>query len=73
MNAFLDFIRAAAPWVAMGLLVIIFCVRGAAKNKNEKSRTAIMAQRECAWECALELPWAQRLGTTPASASHWAC
>lgn len=69
MNTFLDFIRAAAPWVAMGLLVIIFCVRGAAKNKNEKSRTAIMAQREC----ALELPWAQRLGTTPASASHWAC
>ena len=34
MNAFLDFIRAAAPWVAMGLLVIIFCVRGAAKNRN---------------------------------------
>ena len=38
MNAFLDFIRAAAPWVAMGLLVIIFCVRGAAKNKNEKKQ-----------------------------------
>ena len=34
----LNFIRAAAPWVAMGLLVIIFCVRGAAKNKNEKKQ-----------------------------------
>lgn len=38
MNAILDFIRAAAPWVAMGLLLIIFCVRGAAKNKNGKKQ-----------------------------------
>ena len=31
-----DFIRAAAPWVAMGLLVAIFAVRSAADKKNGK-------------------------------------
>ena len=34
MNDILDFIRSAAPWVAMGLAVAILAVRGAVKIKN---------------------------------------
>ena len=37
MNEVRDFIRAASPWVAMGLLVVI---RGAASTKNAKDGTA---------------------------------
>lgn len=37
MNDILDFIRSAAPWVAMGLAVAILAVRGAVKiKKGEK-------------------------------------
>ena len=36
MEQILDFIRAAAPWVAMGLLVAIFAVRSAVSRKKEK-------------------------------------
>lgn len=38
MNTILDFIRAAAPWVAMGLLVAILAVRGAAKKGKRKKQ-----------------------------------
>ncbi len=36
MNAVLDFIRGAAPWVPMGLLLTVFAVRSAAKDKKDK-------------------------------------
>ena len=36
MEQILEFIRAAAPWVAMGLLVAIFAVRSAVKKKKGK-------------------------------------
>ena len=36
MNTVMDFIRAAAPWAAMGLLIAILAVRGAKKKKNGK-------------------------------------
>lgn len=36
MEQILDFIRAAAPWVAMGLLLAIFAVRSAVSKKKEK-------------------------------------
>ena len=38
MNSILDFIRAAAPWVAMGLLVVILAVRGAAQKKKGRKQ-----------------------------------
>lgn len=34
MNTALDFVRAAAPWVAAGLAVIIIAVRGVRKKKK---------------------------------------
>ena len=36
MEQILDFIRTAAPWVAMGLLLAIFVVRAAVKKKKGK-------------------------------------
>ncbi len=36
MDDVLDFIRAAAPWVAMGLLIAIMAVRGASKKSRGK-------------------------------------
>ena len=38
MNSILDFIRGAAPWVAMGLLVVILAVRSAARKKNGRKQ-----------------------------------
>ena len=32
----MDFIRAAMPWIAIGLLLAIFCARSAGKNKNKE-------------------------------------
>ena len=39
MNDVKEFIRAASPWVAMGLLVAILVIRGAASTKNAKDGT----------------------------------
>ena len=37
MNAVLDFIKAAAPWIAAGLAVVILTIRGVAgKKKGEQ-------------------------------------
>ena len=36
MNSIYDFVRAALPWVAMGLLLAIFFVRSAVKKKKGK-------------------------------------
>lgn len=38
MEAFLQFVRAAAPWVAAGLVVAILAVRGVRKKKEEEER-----------------------------------
>ena len=38
MQDILDFIRAAAPWVAMGVCVIVLCARGAARRKGALRR-----------------------------------
>ena len=36
MEAIIDFIRAALPWVAMGLLLAVFAARSAGRKKKEK-------------------------------------
>ena len=37
MENIFDFMRAASPWIAMGLLLAIFCARSASrKRKNDK-------------------------------------
>ena len=36
MEPVLDFLRAALPWVAMGLLLAVFTARSAGRKKKEK-------------------------------------
>ena len=36
MEAIIDFIRTALPWVAMGLLLAVFAARSAGRKKKEK-------------------------------------
>ena len=36
MEVIIDFIRAALPWVAMGLLLAVFAARGVGRKKKEK-------------------------------------
>lgn len=36
MNAVLDFIRAAAPWIVIGVFMAVFVVINAAKNQENK-------------------------------------
>lgn len=55
MEQILDFIRAAAPWVAMGLLAAIFIVRSAVRKKKAGDPRATMVQKVCALECVLAL------------------
>ena len=38
MENVFDFVRAAAPWVAMGLLLAIFAVRNTAKKKKNQGQ-----------------------------------
>lgn len=38
MENIMDFIRAASPWVAMGIMVIFLAVRGAAKKRKGKKQ-----------------------------------
>ena len=36
MEAVFDFLRAALPWIVMGLLLAVFAARSAGKEKKEK-------------------------------------
>ena len=36
MESFFAFAKAALPWVAVGLLLAVFCARGAGKKKSGK-------------------------------------
>lgn len=69
MEHVFDFLRAALPWIAMGLLLAVFFAR----STRKKSRAMIMEQRACVWGCALAQPLAPPLEIIPASASPWVC
>lgn len=36
MDAVFDFLRAALPWIAVGLLLAVLVARGTSKNKKEE-------------------------------------
>lgn len=40
MNQILDFVHAAIPWIAMGLLLIIFSTHSAINQKNPEKQDA---------------------------------
>ncbi|MGN0745416.1 MAG: hypothetical protein ACI4ML_01940 [Aristaeellaceae bacterium] len=40
MEAVFDFLRAALPWVAVGLALAVLCVRGAGRKKDDGQERA---------------------------------
>ena len=38
MDRFYDFMSAALPWIAMGLLLAIFCARAESRKKTEEKK-----------------------------------
>ena len=38
MESFFAFAKAALPWVAVGLLIAVFCARAAGKKKREETK-----------------------------------
>ena len=38
MEAIIDFLRAALPWIAIGLLLAVFAARNAGRKKKERKR-----------------------------------
>lgn len=53
MNDVREFVRAASPWVAMGLLVAILVIRGTASTKMQRMKPPRTTEwMECLWECA---------------------
>lgn len=51
MDALLDFVRAAAPWVAMGIALIILTVRGDKKESGEKKDRDFGTEGMCLGMC----------------------
>ena len=38
MNNFFEFMRAALPWIAMGLLLAVFSARGVSRKKDKEKK-----------------------------------
>lgn len=52
MNMILDFIRAAIPWIIMGIVVILLIVcHGTRKNKEKKSENDYSLEGMCLGMC----------------------
>ena len=51
MEAIIDFIRAALPWVAMGLLLAVFAARSVGKKKKEKQNDNYGTEGMCLGMC----------------------
>ena len=51
MENVFDFLRAALPWVAMGLLLAVFAVRSAGRKKKEKESDNYGTEGMCLGMC----------------------
>ena len=51
MESIFDFIRAAMPWIAIGLLLAILVVRNAGKKKNEEHTDNYGTEGMCMGMC----------------------
>ena len=51
MKAVFDFIRAALPWVAMGLLLAVFAAKSAGRKKKEKESDNYGTEGICLGMC----------------------
>lgn len=51
MEAVVDFLRAALPWIAIGLLLAVFFARSAGKKKKEKQSDDYGTEGMCLGMC----------------------
>lgn len=51
MKAVFDFLRAALPWVAIGLLLAVFAARSAKKKKDEQPQDDYGTEGMCLGMC----------------------
>lgn len=51
MEAVFDFLRAALPWVAIGLLLAVFAARSAKKKKDEQPQDDYGTEGMCLGMC----------------------
>ena len=51
MKAVFDFLRAALPWIAIGLLLAVFCARSMGKKKKEKQSDDYGTEGMCLGMC----------------------
>lgn len=51
MNAILDFVRAAFPWVLAGVAVAVLCVRHSKQQNREEARQDYSAEGMCLGMC----------------------
>ena len=51
MKDVFDFLRAALPWIAMGLLLAVFCARSARKKKDEEQADDYGTEGMCLGMC----------------------
>ena len=51
METVFDFLRAALPWVAIGLLLAVFAVRSAKKKKDEQPQDDYGTEGMCLGMC----------------------
>ena len=72
MDEFAQFLRAALPWIAMGLLLAVFAVRSAGKKKEKQKTEDYGAEGMCLGMC-FGTAIGTSLGTIPGWVSLWAC
>ena len=51
MEAVLHFLRAALPWISMGLLLAVFCAKGAGKKKKDDQTDNYGTEGMCLGMC----------------------
>ncbi|MGM9548444.1 MAG: hypothetical protein ACI3V5_01160 [Faecousia sp.] len=51
MEAVFDFLLAALPWIAVGLLLAVLCARGARKKKKEEQTSDYGTEGMCLGMC----------------------
>ena len=62
MNNFFEFMRAALPWIAMGLLLAVFSARGVSRKKDKEKKEDYGSEGMALGMC---------FGVAMASALHW--
>lgn len=51
MEAIFDFLRAALPWIAVGLLLAVFCARSAGERKKSEQADNYSTEGMCLGMC----------------------